>query len=300
MPERQQHHTRYVEPGAVPDARLVAAARGERQHDPAATSTAYTSRQEPTFARPAESSGPSAIPAPTLAPQTPVAWARSCGSGKVAAIMPRPAAIIAAAADALHHAGDHEGDHLGRRPRRAGIRPRGPAAPATKVRRRPKSSATRPAVSRNAPRPMLIELRIQVRPEVPAPRPATVRFTVASGAVKATSVTRVPSEAVTRVRRAAVTGAPVWSDDRTRRTIACSLVTRPDWNGDLHAPRHRLRPAGLLARALARGRRRALDAADPARLLPRAYAASPTSRPTSTSRRPCSRPGSTRSSPTAC
>jgi hypothetical protein len=44
--------------------------------------------------------------------------------------------------------------------------------PATNVRRRPKSSATRPAVSRNAPRPMLIELRIQVRPEAPASRPA--------------------------------------------------------------------------------------------------------------------------------
>ena len=42
---------------------------------------------------------------------------------------------------------------------------------------------------------MLIELRIQVRPDVPAPSAAAVLFSVAIGAVKATRVSRVPSAA---------------------------------------------------------------------------------------------------------
>ena len=186
---------------------------------PAATSTTYTSRQEPTFARPDESSGPRAMPAPTLAPQTPVAWARSRVPGKATAIIPRPAAIIAAAPTPWTIRATTKVTTSG-----ATAPSSDPATstyvPATKVRRRPKSSATRPAVSRKAPSPMLIELRIQVRPEVPAPRPATVRFTVASGAVKATSATMVPSEAVVSVRREAVTEAPVWSGERTRTDVS--------------------------------------------------------------------------------
>ena len=51
---------------------------------------------------------------------------------------------------------------------------------------------------------MLIELRIQVRPEAPASRPAAVWLTFASGAVNATSAARVPSVALRRVRRAVV------------------------------------------------------------------------------------------------
>nr|WP_254185819.1 hypothetical protein [Nocardioides panacis] len=69
------------------------------------------------------------------------------------------------------------------------------AIPAAKVRRRPKSSDSVPVDSRAAPSPMLIELRIQVRPEVPAPSVAAVLFSVAIGAVKATRVSRVPRAA---------------------------------------------------------------------------------------------------------
>ena len=49
-----------------------------------------------------------------------------------------------------------------------------------------------------APSPMLIELSTQVRPAGPAPRSVAMLFNVASGAVKATRVTSVPSEATAR------------------------------------------------------------------------------------------------------
>ena len=207
--ERQQHHARYVEPGPVPDARLVAAACGRAPARPPPPPARRTRPPGADLRQPRREQRAERDPGPDAgAPDTGRAGA-PCGSGKATAIMPEAGREHRRATDALHDPGDHEGTDLGRDARRAANRPRGPAAPATKVRRRPKSSATRPAVSRNAPRPMLIELRIQVRPEVPASRPATVRLTVASGAVKATSATRVPSEAVTRVRRAAVTGTPV-------------------------------------------------------------------------------------------
>ena len=133
---------------------------------PAATSTAYTSRQEPTSAEPGESSGPTAIPAPTLAPQMPVASARSRGSGNVTAIIPRLAAIRAAPPmPCTTRASTKTTTSCATAATRAPAA--STSAPATNVRRRPKSSATRPAVSRNAPSPMLIELRIHVRPATP-------------------------------------------------------------------------------------------------------------------------------------
>ena len=99
--------------------------------------------------------------------------------------------------------------------------------PATKVRRRPKSSATRPAVSRNAPRPMLIELRIQVRPETPAPRPAAVWLMVGQRCGErhqhGEGAQRGAEEGTTGV----VHDGSIWSGDRTQNTVAYSLVTRP-------------------------------------------------------------------------
>jgi hypothetical protein len=71
--------------------------------------------------------------------------------------------------------------------------------PATNVRRRPVSSAIVPVESSVAPSPMLIELRIQVRPAGPVPSAAAVLFRVASGAVNATRVSSVPAPATPRV-----------------------------------------------------------------------------------------------------
>ena len=73
-------------------------------------------------------------------------------------------------------------------------------APSTNVRRRPKSSATVPVVSNAAARPMLIELRIQVRPAASDIRSSAVLLIVASGAVNAISVNKVPDAATASAR----------------------------------------------------------------------------------------------------
>ena len=58
----------------------------------AAASTQNPLRQPSGRHDPAPASGPSAMPAPTAAPQTPVAWVRAGPAGNARPIEPRPAA----------------------------------------------------------------------------------------------------------------------------------------------------------------------------------------------------------------
>ena len=141
------------------------------------------------------------MPAPTLAPQTPLAAARSGPGGYVAAMMPRLEATAAAPPTPWTRRASTNTSVPGATA--AATEPTARTSrPAANVRRRPKSSETVPVDSRAAPRPMLIELRIQVRPAVPAPSVAAVLLIVDSGAVNATSVSRVPSAATVSWRPA--------------------------------------------------------------------------------------------------
>ena len=132
------------------------------------------------------------MPAPTLAPHTPLADARAGPAGNDTAMMPRLAAITAAAptpcttrASTNSTVPTENADQPA--PRSS------TTSPVTKVRLRPKSSETVPAESNAAPRPTLIDDSIQVRPAGPAPSVVAIGFSAATGTVKATRARNVPS-----------------------------------------------------------------------------------------------------------
>ena len=131
--------------------------------------------------QPGRRPGPTAIPAPTLAPHTPLAAARRGRRGTSRRSGP-------GWRRAPRHRRRPGAPGRARRPRRPGTAPPAPSprrapSPATKVRRRPKSSAIVPVDSSAAPSPMLIELSPRcARPA--APRSVAMLFSVASGAVR--------------------------------------------------------------------------------------------------------------------
>ena len=112
-----------------------------------------------------------------------------------------------------------------------------------------------------------------MRPDGPASRPAAVWLRLASGAVKATSTARVPSVALRRVRRAwSPRDSPIWSVGRTNETrsiVVCSSDQTTFRDRETPCPSAATTATGLLAGSRPRGRRRAVDAADPARRVPR-------------------------------
>src|SRR3954469_10291943 len=137
------------------------------------------------------------MPAPRQAPHRPVARARPAASGNARPSKASPHAINAAA------------------PRPSTTRPpmnvNGPGAtahsteptavttaPATKTRRRPKSSPIAPAGRSATAKPRLIELRIHDVATAPAPRPPATAGTIESGAVKTKRASRVAPLEATR------------------------------------------------------------------------------------------------------
>ncbi len=132
------------------------------------------------------------MPAPTLAPHTPLAAARPGPAGKAAAMMPRLAAITAAAPTPCTTRASTN-SNVPKENADQAAPTSSTTSPLTKVRRRPKSSETVPADSRAAPRPTLIDESTQVRPEAPVPSVAAIGLIAASGTVKATKERNVPS-----------------------------------------------------------------------------------------------------------
>ena len=163
----------------------VSPARAQTASSSAATaSTAYGIRQPgpDSAARPAATSGPIAMPAPTPAPQKPVARTRAGPAGTTWPINPSPQASTAAAPTPWPTRASTSvsvsGANVATIDDTAST-----SAPATNMRRLPWSSPTAPAGSSATARPQLIELRIHACPLGPAPSADAVAASVPIGVV---------------------------------------------------------------------------------------------------------------------
>ena len=146
--------------------------------------TAYGIRQPDVAcaARPAATSGPIAMPAPTPAPHTPVARTRAGPAGTTCPINPRPHASTAAPPrpwpTLASTSVSVSGANVATSDATASTN-----APATNMRRLPWSSPTAPAGSSATASPQLIELRIHACPLGPAPSAVAVAASVPIGVV---------------------------------------------------------------------------------------------------------------------
>ena len=122
------------------------------------------------------------MPAPTPAPQTPVARTRAGPTGTTCPMSPRPHASTAAAPRPWPIRASTSVRVSGANVATPDVAA-STNAPATNMRRRPWSSPIAPAGSNATARPQLIELRIHACPLGPAPSPDAVAASVPTGVV---------------------------------------------------------------------------------------------------------------------